>query len=588
MGHHFRSHFTKQLTTETVGTQVTVNGWVQRRRDFGGLIFLDLRDHTGLVQVVFNPDISTEAIELASQARNEYVLSVTGTVVKRSPDTVNPKLTTGEIEIQGEQVYLFNPSKTPPFLIEDGTDVDETLRMKHRYLDLRRPQMQKNIKIRHRALQVVRQFLDQHGFLEIETPMLTKSTPEGARDYLVPSRLHEGTFYALPQSPQLFKQLLMVAGFERYFQITRCFRDEDLRADRQPEFTQIDIETSFMERTELQGIMEKMFQVLFQETIGVTVQAPFPRLTYHEAMERFGSDKPDLRFGLELIDLTETLQGTSFKVFASAIEKGGQVKTINVKGGANFTRKEIDAWGEIAQSLGAKGLAWITFKDGQPKGPIVKFLTPEELQAIQQVADVEAGDLLFFAADSKQNVARMLGEIRLRLGRTLNLIDEKQFQFVWITDFPLFEWNEETNRYDSMHHPFTMPRKEDIPLLGTDPGLVRAECDDLVLNGYELSSGSQRIYQREIQEKIFQVLQISETEASEKFGFLLEAFEYGAPPHGGVAFGFDRIMMILTGQQNLRETIAFPKTAQAYDPLTEAPAAVDADQLKELHIRLRK
>lgn len=586
--HHFRTHFSRQLTKELVGKRVTVNGWVQRRRDFGGLIFIDLRDRSGLVQVVFNPDISTEAIRLADQVRSEYVLSITGTVVARSADTINEKIGTGEIELQGEEIHLFNEAKTPPFLIEDQVEVDESVRLKYRYIDLRRPKMQETMILRHKALQEVRRFLTEQDFLEIETPMLTKSTPEGARDYLVPSRLHEGAFYALPQSPQLFKQLLMVSGFERYFQITRCFRDEDLRADRQPEFTQIDIETSFTTRLELQTTMEKMFHSLFKQVLDVEIPNTFPRLTYHEAMERFGSDKPDLRFGMELINLSEALQGTSFKVFASALEKGGQVKTINVKGGARLTRKEIDHWGEVAQSLGAKGLAWISFKGGIAKGPIVKFLQEQELQAIRQVAQVEEDDLLFFAADSSAKVAQLLGEIRVRLGQQLGLIDESKFEFVWITDFPLFEYNPETKRFDAVHHPFTMPKSEDIPLLDSDPGQVRAECDDLVLNGYELSSGSQRIYQREIQEKMFEILQISPEEAQEKFGFLLDAFEYGAPPHGGVAFGFDRVVMIMAGQKNLRECIAFPKTANATDQLTQAPAPVEKTQLDELHIRMKK
>lgn len=585
---HFRTHFVGELNKELIGQQVTVNGWVQRRRDFGELIFIDLRDRSGLVQIVLNPEISEEAIRLAEQVRNEYVLAVKGTIVARSPETVNPKIATGDIEIQGEEIHLFNPSKTPPFQIDDQKEIDENVRLQYRYLDLRRPQMQRNLMLRHQALQEVRHYLSDQGFLEIETPMLTKTTPEGARDYLVPSRLHEGAFYALPQSPQLFKQLLMVSGFERYFQVTRCFRDEDLRADRQPEFTQIDIETSFLSRKELRKIMEGLFQTLFARLLDVKLPDTFPTMTYQEAMERFGTDKPDLRFGMELIDLSSALEGTSFKVFAQALQKGGQVKALNVKGGASMTRKEIDQWGEVAQSLGAKGLAWITFKQGEAKGPIVKFFTPEEIETIRQTTKAEEGDLLFFAADSKKRVADLLGELRLRLGRERGLIDESQYAFVWITDFPLFEWDEEKGKYEAMHHPFTMPRREDIPLMDTDPRQVRADCDDLVLNGYELSSGSQRIYQREIQEKVFEVLGISLEEAREKFGFLLEAFEYGAPPHGGIAFGFDRIVMLMAGVQNLRECIAFPKNAQAFDPMTEAPSPVSPEQLAELHIRTRK
>lgn len=585
---HFRTHFVGELNKELIGKKVTVNGWVQRRRDFGELIFIDLRDRSGLVQIVLNPEISEEAIRLAEQVRSEYVLAVKGTVVARSPETVNPKIATGEIEIQGEEIHLFNPSKTPPFQIDDQKEIDENIRLQYRYLDLRRPQMQRNLILRHQALQEVRHYLSEQGFLEIETPMLTKTTPEGARDYLVPSRLHEGAFYALPQSPQLFKQLLMVSGFERYFQVTRCFRDEDLRADRQPEFTQIDIETSFLSRSELRKVMEGLFQTLFARLLDVKLPDAFPTMTYQEAMERFGTDKPDLRFGMELIDLSAALAGTSFKVFAQVLQKGGQVKALNVKGGAAMTRKEIDQWGEVAQSLGAKGLAWITFKKGEAKGPIVKFFAPEEIEAIRQTTQAEEGDLLFFAADSKKRVADLLGELRLRLGRERSLIDESQYAFVWITDFPLFEWDEEKGKYEAMHHPFTMPRREDIPLMDTDPGRVRADCDDLVLNGYELSSGSQRIYQREIQEKVFEVLGISLDEAREKFGFLLEAFEYGAPPHGGIAFGFDRVVMLMAGVQNLRECIAFPKNAQAFDPLTEAPSPVSSEQLAELHIRTKK
>jgi aspartyl-tRNA synthetase len=585
---HFRTHFVGELNKELIGQQVIVNGWVQRRRDFGELIFIDLRDRSGLVQIVLNLEISEEAIRLAEQVRSEYVLAVKGKIVARSPETVNPKIATGEIEIQGEEIHLFNPSKTPPFQIDDQKEIDENIRLQYRYLDLRRPQMQRNLVLRHHALQEVRHYLSEQGFLEIETPMLTKTTPEGARDYLVPSRLHEGAFYALPQSPQLFKQLLMVSGFERYFQVTRCFRDEDLRADRQPEFTQIDIETSFLSRSELRKIMEGLFQTLFARLLDVKLPNTFPTMTYQEAMERFGTDKPDLRFGMELIDLSAALEGTSFKVFAQALQKGGQVKALNVKGGASMTRKEIDQWGEVAQSLGAKGLAWITFKKGEAKGPIVKFFAPEEIEAIRQTTQAEEGDLLFFAADSKKRVADLLGELRLCLGRERGLIDESQYAFVWITDFPLFEWDEEKGKYEAMHHPFTMPRREDIPLMDTDPGQVRADCDDLVLNGYELSSGSQRIYQREIQEKVFEVLGISLEEAREKFGFLLEAFEYGAPPHGGIAFGFDRIVMLMAGVQNLRECIAFPKNAQAFDPLTEAPSPVSSEQLAELHIRTKK
>jgi aspartyl-tRNA synthetase len=583
-----RTHQALECTKEIVGQTVTLNGWVQKRRDLGGLIFIDLRDRSGLVQVVFNPEISPEAAKAAEQVRSEYVLSITGKVVARSPETVNSKMATGEVEVQGEKVHIFNPAKTPPFLIEDRVDVDEAVRLKYRYLDLRRPKMQHTLMIRHRAMQSVRRFLDKHGFIELETPMLTRSTPEGARDYLVPSRVHEGCFYALPQSPQLFKQLFMIAGMERYFQFARCFRDEDLRADRQPEFTQIDIEVSFLPPETFLSMMEEMIATLFKETIGVEVNTPFQRLTYREAMDRYGSDKPDLRFGMELIDLSEVLRGTAFKVFAGTIASGGQVKAINVKGCAGWSRKEIDNWGKAAEQLGAKGLAWLAFKEEGIKGSVAKFLSKEEIEAIRQTAEAETGDLLFFVADQPKVVAEVLGELRLRLAKELKLINENEYKFVWVTEFPLLEYSEEDGRYYAMHHPFTMPMEEDIPLLKTDPGKVRAKAYDMVLNGYEIGGGSQRIYQREVQELMFEALGISMEEAKEKFGFLLEAFEYGAPPHGGIAFGFDRLVMLMAGRSNLRECIAFPKTASASCLMTEAPSPVDEKQLEELHILVRK
>lgn len=567
-----RTHFATECTKELVGKRVTLNGWVHKRRDLGGLIFLDLRDRSGRVQVVFNPEISPEAVRIAEQVRSEYVLAITGKVVEREPGTVNPNMKTGEIEIQGEQVHVFNAAKTPPFMIQDDLDVDESIRLKYRYLDLRRSKMQKTMLIRHRAMQIVRQFLDQHGFVEMETPMLTRSTPEGARDYLVPSRVHEGSFYALPQSPQLFKQLFMVAGMERYFQFARCFRDEDLRADRQPEFTQIDIEASFLPTETFLSMMEEMVAKLFKETIGVEVPCPFPRLTYQEAMERYGSDKPDLRFGMELVDLSDILRDSSFKVFSGAIASGGQVKAITVKGCADWSRKEVDNWGQVAQAFGAKGLAWLALKEGGLKGSVAKFLSEEEVAAIQKATGAETGDMLFFVADNKKVVADVLGELRVRLAKALNLIDPDRYAFAWVTEFPLLEYSEEDNRYYAMHHPFTMPMEEDVPLLETDPGRVRAKAYDMVLNGFEIGGGSQRIYQRDIQEKMFQALGLSMEDAKEKFGFLLEAFEYGAPPHGGIAFGFDRIVMLLAGRTNLRECIAFPKTTSGTCLLTEAPA----------------
>ncbi|MCF6134847.1 aspartate--tRNA ligase [Thermoactinomyces vulgaris] len=566
---------------------IVLNGWVQKRRDLGGLIFIDLRDRTGLVQVVFNPEISAEAAAVADQIRSEYVLAVRGEVVKRDPENVNPNMETGEIEVLAKEVHVFNAAKTPPFMIADDEEVDESIRLKYRYLDLRRPGMQTTMQIRHKAMQVVRRFLDRHHFMELETPMLTRSTPEGARDYLVPSRLHEGEFYALPQSPQLFKQLFMVAGMDRYFQFARCFRDEDLRADRQPEFTQIDIEASFLPAEELQSMMEQMMAELFQETIGVKVETPFPRLTYLEAMERYGSDKPDLRFGMELNDLSEALKKTSFQVFAKTIQNGGQVKAICAKGCAGWSRKIIDGWSTKAQELGAKGLAWLAFKESGVKGSVVKFLTEEEIARIQEITGAGTGDLLFFVADRPSVVAHVLGQLRLLLGQELGLIDPDVYRFAWIVDFPLLEYSEEDGRYYAMHHPFTMPVEEDIDLLETEPGKVRAKAYDMVLNGYEIGGGSQRIYQREIQEKMFKALGITEEESKEKFGFLLRAFEYGAPPHGGIAFGFDRIVMLLAKRSNLRECIAFPKTAQASCLLTEAPSPVEESQLDELHIQIK-
>ncbi|MBH8606102.1 aspartate--tRNA ligase [Thermoactinomyces sp. CICC 10521] len=584
----FRTHQARECTKEKIGERVTLNGWVQKRRDLGGLIFLDLRDRSGVVQIVFQPEVSPEAARLADQLRSEYVVSITGTIAARDPENVNPKMETGDIEIIGEEVHIFNPAKTPPFSIRDNSDVEEAVRLKYRYIDLRRPKMQETMLIRHRAMQSVRRFLDERGFIELETPMLTRSTPEGARDYLVPSRVHEGSFYALPQSPQLFKQLFMVAGMERYFQFARCFRDEDLRADRQPEFTQIDIETSFIPPETFLAMMEEMVATLFKETIGVDVPVPFPRMSYREAIERFGSDKPDLRFGMELVDLSDELRDSSFKVFSGTIQNGGQVKAVNVKGCAGWSRKEVDQWGKTAESLGAKGLAWLSFKEEGVKGSVAKFLTPEEIDAIAGKTKAETGDLLFFVADRPQTVANVLGELRLRLGKALNLIPENEYKFVWITEFPLLEYSEEDGRYYAMHHPFTMPLEEDIPLLDTDPGKVRAQAYDMVLNGYEIGGGSQRIYRREVQEKMFKALGITNEEAKEKFGFLLEAFEYGAPPHGGIAFGFDRIVMLLAGRSNLRECIAFPKTASATCLLTEAPSPVDEKQLEELHIKIRQ
>ncbi|WP_379134983.1 aspartate--tRNA ligase [Paenibacillus sp. sgz500958] len=581
-----RSHHCGQLTPEQIGQTVTLNGWVQTRRDLGGVLFIDLRDRSGIVQIVFNPDYSGESQQIADKVRSEYVIAVKGKVVKRDAETVNPNLPTGEIEVQITDIEVLNAAKTPPFFVEDGVEVDESLRLKYRYLDLRRPEMQKTLLLRSKAAKIFRDFLDSEGFIDVETPILTKSSPEGARDYLVPSRVHEGEFFALPQSPQIYKQLLMVGGVERYYQIARCFRDEDLRADRQPEFTQVDIETSFMSQDDLLGMMEKLMQRLFKETVGAELSLPFQRLTYAEAMGKYGSDKPDLRFGLELVEMNDIVATSGVKVFASVIEKGGEVKCLNAKGCGTWTRKEIDDLGPYAARYGAKGLAWIQVKDGEFKGPIVKFFSEEEIAAVKERTGAEEGDLLLFSADTKKVVADVLGALRVKIGRQLGLIDDNVFKFAWVTDFPLLGYDEEQKRYVAEHHPFTRPKDEDLHLFDTDPGAIRAQAYDIVLNGYEVGGGSQRIYKRDVQEKMFNALGLSPELAYEKFGYLLDAFEYGTPPHGGIAFGFDRLVMLLSGRTNLRETIAFPKTASATDLLMDAPSPVESSQLEQLHIKL--
>ncbi len=574
-----------RLTKADVGKTVELKGWVQRRRDLGGVLFIDLRDRTGIVQIVFNPAYSGDALGIADRARSEYVLAVKGTVVERDAETRNPNLATGEIEVRITEIEILNAAKTPPFPIEDGIEVDESLRLKYRYLDLRRPEMQRTLLLRSKASKIFRDFLDGEEFVEVETPILTKSTPEGARDYLVPSRVHPEEFYALPQSPQLFKQLLMVGGVERYYQIARCFRDEDLRADRQPEFTQVDIETSFLAQDQLLAMMEKLAQRLFKETVGADITAPFQRITYADAMDKYGSDKPDLRFGLEIEDITDIVKDSDVKVFASVAASGGVVRVLNAKGCAGWSRKELDDLQPFAARYGGKGLAWITVKEGEWRGPIVKFLKPEEIQALTERLGVAEGDLLMFSADKKKVVADVLGNLRLKVGRQLNLIDDSVFKFAWVVDFPLLGWDEEAKRYVAEHHPFTRPKDEDLHLFDSDPGAIRAQAYDLVLNGYEVGGGSMRIYKRDIQEKMFTALGFSMEQAHEQFGFLLDAFEYGTPPHGGIAFGLDRLIMLLAGRTNLRETIAFPKTASATDLLTAAPSPVDIAQLQQLHIR---
>ncbi|GIN87048.1 aspartate--tRNA(Asp/Asn) ligase [Heyndrickxia sporothermodurans] len=583
-----RTYYCGEVTEQNIGETITLKGWVQKRRDLGGLIFIDLRDRSGIVQIVFNPDISAEALSIAEKIRSEYVLDVYGTVIARDASTINENLKTGKIEIKVEKVNVINEAKTPPFMIEDRTEVAEDVRLKYRYLDLRRPVMFETFKMRHEVTKSFRRFLDEEGFLDVETPILTKSTPEGARDYLVPSRVHPGEFYALPQSPQLFKQLLMVSGFDKYYQIARCFRDEDLRADRQPEFTQIDIETSFYSQEDIMEMTERMMSRLMKEVKGIELTTPLPRLTYEEAMNRYGSDKPDTRFGMELVNVSELAKDSGFKVFAAAVENNGQVKAINVKGAAqNYSRKDIDGLTEFVSRYGAKGLAWLKVEDEGLKGPIAKFFSEDEQQQLITILDAAAGDLLLFVADKTSVVADALGALRLKLGKDLGLIDESKFNFLWVVDWPLLEYDEEEGRYYAAHHPFTMPAREDLEKLESDPKNVKAQAYDLVLNGYELGGGSLRIFEREIQEKMFNVLGFTKEQATEQFGFLLEAFEYGTPPHGGIALGLDRIVMLLAGRTNLRDTIAFPKTASASCLLTEAPGGVSEQQLEELHLSIK-
>ncbi len=581
-----RTHSCGVLTAKNIDTDITLMGWVATRRDHGGLIFVDLRDRAGITQVVFNPAVDPQAHELGKELRSEWVLAVRGKVSRRPAGMENPRLQTGEIEILVTEFEVLNHSKTPPFEIDDKATTNEETRLKYRYLDLRRPVMQRNLTLRHRVMQTTRNYLSEQGFTEVETPCLTKSTPEGARDFLVPARLYPGKFYALPQSPQLFKQLLMVAGFERYFQIVRCFRDEDLRADRQPEFTQIDIETSFLRSEDLLPLMEGLTAKIWRE-IGIELPLPFPRMTYAESMERFGLDAPDTRFGLELVDVTSIFSQTQFKVFAEVIGKGGIIKVINVKGGATFSRKELDDLTEYVKIFRAKGMAWIKRTGGEDASPILKFFSDTEKQALYAKMGFADGDLLIFGADQTKVVNDSLGNLRENLGAKLGLIDPTRLNFLWITDFPMFAFDETEQRPVAIHHPFTSPRTEDIPCLDKDPLQARSNAYDLVLNGHEIGGGSIRIHSREVQQKVFDILKIDRTEAEDRFGFLLDALEYGAPPHGGIAFGLDRVLMLLTGSESIRDVIAFPKTQKGTDPMTEAPSTVDDKQLKELGLNLR-
>ena len=584
-----RTGLCAEFTESDIGKNVTLMGWTDTRRDLGALIFIDLRDRSGIMQVVFDESDFKGDFSRVGGIRSEFVLAIQGTIVKRSPETVNQKLPTGSIEVKVAELKILSTAQTPPFEIEDNTKVREELRLKYRYLDLRRPEMQRNMMLRNKMSICTRKFLDENGFLEIETPMLIKSTPEGARDYLVPSRVHEGAFYALPQSPQIFKQLLMVSGYDRYYQLARCFRDEDLRADRQPEFTQIDMELSFVEVDDVIGINEKLIQRIFKDVMDVDIQIPLRRFTYAEAMDRFGSDKPDTRFGLELKDLSDIVAHSEFKVFSGVVAKGGSVRAINAKGCASIlARREIDALVEFVKIYGAKGMAWISIREDGLNSPITKFMTTGEINAIMQRMDGQVGDIIFFVGDKNKVVFDSLGNLRLELAKKLGYIKENTFDLLWVTEFPLVEYNEEDKRYVAMHHPFTMPMDEDIDFLDSAPEKVRAKAYDIVLNGTEIGGGSIRIHSSELQEKMFQATGFSREKAWDQFGYLMEAFKYGTPPHGGLAYGLDRLAMIMAGRSSIRDMIAFPKVKDANCLMSEAPTKVDKAQLKELHIKIEE
>ena len=584
-----RTTYCGLVTEEFLNEKVTLKGWVHNRRDLGGLIFVDLRDREGIVQIVFNPDFSEEALQVAETVRSEYVVEVQGVVTKRDAETINPKIKTGQVEVQVSNIEIINKSETTPFSInEENVNVDENIRLKYRYLDLRRQELAQTFKMRHQTTRSIRQYLDNNGFFDIETPVLTKSTPEGARDYLVPSRVHEGEFYALPQSPQLFKQLLMISGFDKYYQIVKCFRDEDLRADRQPEFTQVDIEMSFVDQEDIIAMGEDMLRKVVKDVKGIDVSGPFPRMTYAEAMDRYGSDKPDTRFGMELINVSQLGKEMNFKVFKDTVDNNGEIKAIVAKDAADkYTRKDMDALTEFVNIYGAKGLAWVKVVDDGLSGPIARFFEDTNVETLKQLTEAKPGDLVMFVADKPNVVAQSLGALRIKLAKELGLIDESKLNFLWVTDWPLLEYDEDAKRYVAAHHPFTSPKREDIEKLDTEPENVQANAYDIVLNGYELGGGSIRIHDGELQQKMFEVLGFTNEQAQEQFGFLLDAFKYGAPPHGGIALGLDRLVMLLTNRTNLRDTIAFPKTASATCLLTDAPGEVSDKQLQELSLRIR-